>query len=280
MTIAVLPRRGLRSLWSMIAAFFRIEIVDDLSYPASFLMGELAVVVPVIASFFIGELTAGSRQSALFGSDYFTFAVLGLAITTVMQSSLIGFGFALQRAQERGNLETFLVEPVSWTLLPLAMNLYRAGLGLLNGGLILLTGWTLGARYDLSGLPMFLLLILLGILATQAIGVLSASFLVLAKRSQGLIRLYTLAATLLAGSVFSVEQLPPWLRLFSWMIPHTYVVTAAREQLMADSGSFTIPVDTAVPVLALFSAVVMGGGLYLFRRSLDYARRMGMLSGY
>lgn len=280
MTALAVPLRKARSLWSMIGAFLRVEVVDDLSYPASFVMGELAVVAPVIASYFIGELTVGSEQSSLFGSDYFTFAVLGLGITSIMQSSLHGFGFALQRAQERGNLETYLVEPVSWTLLPLAMNVYRAGLGILNGSVILLMGWLLGARYDLAGLPMFLLIVLLGVVATQAIGILSASFLVLAKRSQGLIKLYTMAAALLAGSVFSVEQLPPWLQVFSWLLPHTYVVTSARDQLMTDSGSFSIPVGTTLWVLVVFSVVVLVGGLYLFRRALNYAREMGMLSGY
>lgn len=269
-----------RSASSMVSAFWRIDYVDEFSYPASFLLGELATFVPVVTSFFIGELTVGSENSELFGSDYFTFAVLGLAIAGVMQSALFGFGFSLQRAQERGTLETLLVEPVPWTLLPMAMNVWRVALGMANGALVLIMGWVLGARYNLRGLPTFLVLMVVGIFASQAIGILSASFLVLAKKSQPIIRLYTLAATILAGSVFSVDQLPPWLRVFSWMIPHTYVVTAAREQLMSDAGSFSIPVGVALWALTGFAVIIGGGGLLLFRRTLEYARKMGMLSGY
>ena len=270
----------LRSIRSMVSAFVRIEVIDDLSYPMSFLMGEIAVFVPVISSFFIGELTEGSANAALFGDDYFTYAVLGLAISGVMHSALFGFGASLQRAQERGTLETLLVEPVSWTFLPVAMNVWRASLGVLNGALVLGMGALLGAVYDWSGLPMFLLIIFVGIFASMSIGILSASFLILAKKSQPLIRLYSLAATILAGSVFSVDQLPGWLQSLALLIPHTYAVTAARAQLMDDAGAFTIDANVAVVVLSGFAIVVGGLGLVLFRRTLEYGRKLGTLSGY
>jgi len=280
MTLLQRIRGGVGSIRSMVGAFVRIDYIDEISYPASFLMGQLAIFVPVVTTFFIGQLTVGSENAELFGDDYFTFAVLGLAIAGMMQSALSGFGFSLQRAQERGTLETFLVEPVPWTVLPLVMNVWRVALGAINGLLVLLVGWLLGAQYDLSGLPMFVLLIAMSLVASQAIGILAASFLVLAKRSTAVIRLYTLLASILAGSVFSVDQLPPWLSTVSFLIPHTYAVTAAREQLMADAGSFTIPVDNALWFLMGFAVIVGGGGLLLFQRTLKYARKMGMLSGY
>jgi len=280
LTTRAAVRRRVNSLWSIVSAFVRIDVVDTFSYPLSFMMSEISIVLPVIVSFFIGQLTVGADQADLFGSDYFTYAVLGLAISGIMSSALGGFGFALQRAQERGTLETYLVEPVPWLVLPLAMNVWRLLMGFANGTLVMTIGWVLGADYDLSGMPMFLVLILLGVLASQAVGIVAASILVLAKRSQALIKLYSFAASLLAGAVFSVEQLPPWLKVFSWLIPHTYVITAARDQLMVDSGSFTVPLNLAIGALIGFSVLVGGGGLYLFTKSLNYARKMGTLSGY
>ena len=270
-------RRGLRQ---MFGAFFRIDVVEEFSYPFSFFMSELGIVLPVVASYFIGQLTIGSDNQAFFGTDYFTFAVLGLAVTDVMRTSLSGFGFALQSAQQKGILETFLVEPIPWTMLPIAMNTWRVVLSLFNGALVLLLGWALGANFVWSGLPMFVLFLLLGILASQTVGILSASFLVLSKKSNVIVRLYSMAATILAGAVFSVDQLPAWLRAFSWLLPHTYVITAAREQMMVDSGSFTIPTNVAITVLSIFIIVVGGLGVYLFRRALLYARKLGVLSGY
>jgi ABC-2 type transport system permease protein len=262
---------------SISTAFLRMDAIEDVSYPLSLILGELGVMAPVFIYFFIGELVPSSPE---IGDDYFTFAVIGLCVSTILQAALGGFGGSLQRAQNRGTFETLLVEPVPWTFLPFAMNLWRVILGFLGGTLIFLLGLLLGADYVISGLPAFVLLLILGVLASMGIGILAASLMVLAKRSQPVLTLYGLAASLLAGALFSVDQLPPYLRALSWAIPHTYVINSARTVLMEDPGSFSISFGSAALALTLFNLVVFTGGLWLFNRSLQYARKMGMLSGY
>jgi ABC-type multidrug transport system permease subunit len=89
-----------------------------------------------------------------------------------------------------------------------------------------------------------------------------------------------MAASLLGGALFSVDQLPSWLQPLAYAIPHTYVINASRAVLMEDPGTFVIPFNTAVLALLIFNVVVLAGGLWLFSRSLEYGRKMGMLSGY
>jgi ABC-2 type transport system permease protein len=262
---------------SIAVAFLRMDIIEDISYPMSLILSELGLILPVLISFFIGDLVG---ESAEVGGDYFTFAVLGLAITAVLSGALGGFGGSLQRALNRGSLETLLVEPVPWVYLPFAMNLWRLIMGVVEGGLIMLIGGLLGADYLPSGWWQFVILLVLGIFACTAIGIVSAAVLILSKRSKPFLTLYSMAASLLAGSVFSVSQLPPWLQTLSWAIPHTYVINASRAVLMEDPGSFVVPFDTAVLALLIFNVVVMSVGLWLFSRSLEYGRKMGMLSGY
>jgi ABC-2 type transport system permease protein len=262
---------------SIAVAFLRMDIIEDISYPMSLVLSELGTVLPVLVSFFIGELVGVTEAT---GNDYFTFAVLGLAVTAVLQGALGGFGGSLQRALNRGTLETLLVEPVPWTYLPFAMNTWRIMMGVLEGGLIMLIGGVLGADYQLGGLWQFMILLILGIFANTAIGIVSASILILSKRSKPFLTLYGMAASLLAGSVFGVSQLPSWIQPLSWAIPHTYVINASRAALMEDPGSFVISFETAVLALLIFNVVVMTIGLWLFSRSLQYGRKMGMLSGY
>jgi ABC-2 type transport system permease protein len=264
-------------LSSVSAAFIRMDSVEDISYPLSMLLGELGTIVPVFIYFFVAQLVGDSPEV---GGDYFTFAVIGMSVSTILQAALSGFGGSLQRAQNRGTFETLLVEPVSWMYLPFAMNLWRVILGLFGGTLVFFVGLTLGANYVWSGIPAFLLLIVLGILASMAIGILSASLMVLAKRSQPVLTLYGLAASLLAGALFSVDQLPPFLQALSLAIPHTYVINAARTLLMEDPGTFTMSFRTAAIALTVFNLVVFTSGLWLLNRSMQYARKMGMLSGY
>jgi ABC-2 type transport system permease protein len=274
-------RRKLRSpnrpTPSIAVAFLRMDIIEDISYPMSLVLSELGTILPVLVSFFIGDLVGESPEV---GEDYFTFAVLGLAVTAILQGALGGFGGNLQRALNRGTLEQLLVEPVPWTHLPFAMNLWRITMGVIEGVIILGMGLFLGADYVAGGWWEFIILLVLGILACTAIGIVSAAILILSKRSKPFLTLYGMAASLLAGSVFSVSQLPEWLQTLAWAIPHTYVINASRAVLMEDPGTFYVPFDTAVIALLAFNVVVMSAGLWMFSRSLEYGRKMGMLSGY
>lgn len=269
------PRRRPGKLVTTLA-FLRAEFVEEISYPATFAFSIIRSVLPLILSFFIGQLIRDDRV----GNDYLTYVAIGLGVTSMLGGALSGFGASLQRAFQRGTLETYLVEPVPWTFLPFAMNTWQVMLGLVNGTILMIVGYFLGASYQLSELPQFVLLVLVGLLATTAIGILSSAVLMLTLKSQPILLVYGMAASLLAGSVFSVSQLPDWLKFFSYLIPLTYVINGARGLLMANPGTFTIDYSTAMTVLVTFTVIVLPLGVWMFRRTLELARRLGLLSGY
>ncbi len=270
-------RRARPGVWSTLVAFVRADFVEEISYPMTFAFTMVRTVMPLFLSFFVGQLIRGAEEV---GNDYLTFVSIGLGISAMLNGALAGFGTTLTAAFQRGTLETYLVEPIPWTFLPMAMNSFQLLLGIFQGSVILVAGALLGANYVLTDIPQLILLIVLGIIATNAIGILSASVLMLSLKSQPILAVYSLAATLLAGSAFSVSQLPPFLQFLSYLIPHTYVINGARSILMEDPGTFYISFRTAAIVLSLFSLVVFPIGLLLYRRSLEVARRMGVLSGY
>lgn len=262
---------------STLAAFLRMDVMEDIAYPLSFVFGQLGALAPVVIYFFVARLVGSSQRV---GGDYFTFAVVGLSMATMLQGSLSGFGGSLQRALDRGTFETFLVEPVRWSFLPFAMNLWRSMLGALTGTLVLAAGLVLGADYRAAGIPEFLVLVVLGIAASTGIGILSASVVVLAKRAQPIVALYGLGASLLAGTVFPVDLLPGWLRALSWLVPHTYVINATRDVLMHSTVGGAISFDSAAIALLVFIVLSFIPGLWALTRSLEYARKLGTLSGY
>jgi ABC-2 type transport system permease protein len=266
-----------RRLWAITGAFMRAHVIDEITYPASFVMTEIGVLAPLFIYHFVGELVG---ESVAVGGDYFTFAVIGMAVTAVLQAALGGFGNALQAAQNRGIFETFLVEPVPWLYLPVAMNLYRILLGMINGFLLIGVGLMFGVTINASGLFRFFILLVLGVIASVAVGVAAAAVGILAKRAQPLLTLYGLAASLLGGALFSVAQLPDFFRVLSYAIPHTYVINAARSVLMDDPGTFVMSFETATLSLSGFCLVALSLSLWLFHRALQYARREGILSGY
>ena len=258
-------------------AFLRKDATEEFSYPLTLLLGELGLFVPMIAYLFIGDLVGDSE---IVGGDYFTYAAIGIAITVVLQAALSGFGNALQVSQSRGQFETLLVEPIPWLYLPITMNAWRVLLGLVSGLMVLLLAVVLGADIIPAGIPQFVVLLLLGITCETAVGVLAASLMVVAKRAQPVLTLYGLAASLVGGALFSVDQLPSWIRWVSYLVPRTYVINGSRTALMEDPGTFVITFGTAVVVLTVFSIVGMCLGFWLLSRSMQYARREGILGGY
>ncbi|MDP8932272.1 MAG: ABC transporter permease, partial [Actinomycetota bacterium] len=260
-------------------AYTRLEIVEDLSYPMSVVMQFVTAVFPVVLYYFVAQLVPGRRANV--GGDYYTFAVIGLAVAVVLQHALSGFGRRLEVTQNQGTFETMLVEPVPWMAVPVTLNIWRTAIGAMACGLMLLLGALLGADFRVAAIPAFVALVFLGVLACTAIGTLSASLQVLAKRSAPIISLYGLAATLLGGALFPVSGFPPWLAVFSYAVPHMYVIEGARHLLMvAPPSTRTFGPLGAVIALVVFNAVVFAVALPLFSRSLQYARKHGLLSGY
>ncbi len=270
-----------KDITTVLIAYTRLEAIEDFSYPMTIVFDQLGKVFPVFLYYFVARLVdtnGGARHDV--GSDYYTFAVIGLSVAVVLQAALSGFGARLDRAQNQGTFETMLVEPVPWTFVPIAMNIWRITIAAMSCAVMLAIGFLLGARYQVSALPAFAGLLTLGALSCTAIGILSAGLMVLAKRSQPILVLYGLAASLLGGALFPIEILPGWLRLFSYVVPHMYVINAARTVFMSQPPAAAMDVSQAVTVLLIFNVVVFAIGLALFSRSLQYARRLGTLSGY
>jgi ABC-2 type transport system permease protein len=259
------------------AAFLRVDAVEEFNYPATFAMKLLAVAAPLIPFFFISELVG---DSPVVGGDYLTFTVIGLSMTALLSGAMVGFGATLQRAFQRGTMETFLVEPVPWTTLPLAMNQWHVLQGIIYSFLFLVVGWALGAQFEFSGVPAAALIAVLGIVAGLSIGIISAAVLLLTLKSTPVIRIYDIAASLLAGSIFSISQLPDWGRALGVLLPHTYVINGARTALMADPGTYVMSLRTAVIALGIFDVLAFSFGIFLWRRTLEFARKLGTLGGY
>jgi ABC-2 type transport system permease protein len=277
MSVAKKPMTTTHAVFATATSFFRVDLVEEFNYPISFAMRLLGVVAPLLPFFFISKLVGNSPEV---GGDYMTFTVIGLALTALLSTAMNGFGTTLQRAFQRGTMETFLVEPVPWTAIPLAMNQWQVLNGLLYTAMLMGMGWVLGANYHLAGVPAALLIGVLGVIAGMSIGIVSAAVLLLTLKSTPVIRIYDIAASLLAGSIFSVGQLPGWARALSAVLPHTYVINGIRTALMTNPGSYEVSLAGAVTVLSIFDVVVFAFGIWLWRRTLEFSRKMGLLSGY
>jgi ABC-2 type transport system permease protein len=139
-------------------------------------------------------------------------------------------------------------------------------------------GCLLGASVNVSAIPLALLVLFLGIVACNAVGTFAAAFIVLFKRGEPVVVIYSLAASVVAGALFPVSVLPAWIRWISYLVPHSYVISAERQLLMTEPPAGEMSPLLSVGILALFCVVTFSAGLFVFDRSLRLARRLGILS--
>ncbi|MDP8958476.1 MAG: ABC transporter permease [Actinomycetota bacterium] len=260
-------------------AFLWMGYKQEIAYPLSFVMSAISAVVPAVIFFFVAEFA--DKTGPRVGYDYYTFVVIGLITMNILSAGLRGFGLELQRAVNQGRFEMLLLEPIRWRFLPLGMASWMMVDRLVTSSIILALSVVLGARYNLGGVGSALLILALGFAASFAIGILSGSVMVLAKKSDPVVTLYTLAASVLSGVYFPVDTLPGPLQVLSLVIPHTYVLNALRKGLMPGGGGLPgLSVNETLLALVAFNVVIFPLVLWIFGRSLEVGRRLGVLSGY
>jgi ABC-2 type transport system permease protein len=271
--------RNLARLWAAVRAFMQLGWKQAISYPLAFIMNQLSTLLPVVIFFFVSRLIANPGRS--FGSDYFSSVMIGLIGLKLLDTGLRGFGMQVDIAINRGWLEMFLVEPVRWRFLPIAISQWPIAQGLFSVGTMLGLTLLLGADFTTTGIPAALLIGLLGTLAGLAIGTFSAAVKVLAKSGDPVLYLYTLSAQLFSGVYFSVESLPSFLQPLSFLLPHTYVIQGLRRVLLPDGAELPgLRTGSIIWTLLIFSVVGYPLAIWTWGRALEYGRKLGVLSGY
>jgi ABC-2 type transport system permease protein len=259
-----------RQVRDTIHGYVRLDLVEQRAFPASTILNYVALVFPVLLYYF-------QNSFLQLGPDKFLFMLIGVSAAAGLQDALSGLTQRLTFAQDRGTLETFLVEPVPWALIPVSMNLLRSSIGVISACVMVGLGGLLGAPLRLTSLPLALLVLVLGVIACNAIGTLAASFLILFKRGEPVIMIYGLTASVLGGALFPISALPQWIRWLSYAMPHTYVISAERQLLMS-SPPAGLSAGVSIAALAAFCLIGLPMALMIFDRSLKLARRLGVLS--
>ena len=268
-------RRGL----GVLGAFIRVGYLMSMSYPLSFVSDQLATLAPIVTYHFVARLIAVPSTNV--AGDYYTFVIIGFLTSRLLAGGLRGVGDELEDAVREGRFEALLIQPVPWRALPLGLIQWPVIWRWVNAMTVALVSLALSAHYRWSGLPVALIVILLGSTATMTIGNLAAGVKLLAKRTDPILTFYGIAVLIFAGVAYPVQLLPHYVRIFSYAIPETYVISALRHLLMPDGHTLPGPSTTSVILgLVIFNVVVFPLSLWLFGRTLEYGRKTGLLGGY
>jgi|SRR5438445_1594059 len=270
---------GPRRMIGVLGAFIRVGYLMSMSYPLSFATDQLATLAPVVTYHFIARLIA--VPSANVAGDYYTFAIIGILTQRLLAGALRGVGDELEDAVREGRFEALLIQPVPWRALPAGLIQWPVIWRWVNAVVVAVVSLALGAHYKWGALPTAILVILLGSTATMAIGNLAAGVKLLAKRTDPILTFYGIAVLIFAGVAYPIQLLPHYVRIFSYAIPETYVISAMRKLLMPEGHTLPGPSAPSVILgLLIFNVIVFPLSLWLFGRTLEYGRKTGLLGGY
>jgi len=263
----------LRRAWAFVVRDFRAET----SYRFAFAMQLLGLIWMLIAFRFIAKLV-GSEIPELkrYGGNFFTFVLLGYAPLEYLRVGIMGFSRSVREAQAFGTLEALLVTRAGIPTIIFGSVLYDYARATVRA--VLFIAVAAGASGQLADIdiPATLAFLALSIPCFAAIGILSASFVMVFKKGDPVSLLFLGTSTLMGGLLFPTHMLGRFEVISHWL-PLTYAMEgvrqAAKGQPLEHLGGQLLP-------LAAFSVVLVPLATWSFRAALDRARRDGTLSHY
>lgn len=263
-----------------LSAFLRRDFREALTYKFSFVSSFVGILLSSATFYFVAKLVPpGTPSLGPFGGDYFSFAVVGVAFSSLLGMFQEGLSAVVRSAQVSGTLEALLVTPASIPTVLFGSSLYSLLLQvfrtLLHLGVALaFFGMTLGRVNGLGVLCVGVLTVL----CFLGVGVLSASFILVYKTGNPFGWILGTVSGLLGGVVFPVALLPPWIRWVSSLLPVTYALDGMRKSLLASVGFAEVLPDIAA--LAVFNIILLPASLLAFRLAVHKAKKDGTLSHF
>lgn len=246
------------------------DYLIESSYKLYFALDILYSLFPVFTFYFVGKLV---------GKNYFTFAVIGIALTQYFNSALKSLSSSIRDAQMAGSLEALMSTRTDMMTIMLTAPLYTYLIKLVNFGVILAFS-AIFLHVDYSHVNIFsaFVVMLLSIAVFSGLGILAGAFILIFKRGNPLEPVFVLMVTMLSGAYFPVNVLPKTLRWLADINPVRYAVDAARNAIISGHSIFMLQKELLILIAS--SLVLIPVGLFIFTRAIRKVKRDGSLMVY
>ena len=254
----------------------RREYASRRTYRLAFLLDLMFGIANLLVYYFISRTLEVAADSNLGVSSYFAYVLVGIAITNVIGAASTGLAYRVREEQFTGTLEALMVQPVTLTELsaglagyPFLFSMGRAAVYILVGGSLL--GIDFG-RTDWFG---FVTMLLVSALAFGSLGIILGGVMLVVKRGEALVGLFTYALGILGGAFFPISTLPDWLQPIARIVPTRFAFEGLRRAIFLGEDW----ANDAV-ILLLIGIISFPLANYFFARAVDHTRRAGTLTQY
>jgi ABC-2 type transport system permease protein len=240
-------------------AFVKKDAGIAVGYRLQFIFQFSQVFFSVAIIYFIGEMiekTGGSSLLKVYGSDYFSFALVGLAVTGFLRAGLVTITNDIRQVMNQGTFEAMCATPIGYTWLLLCSSLWPFLFESVRVVFYFLVGIVIfGLRFDRANWNAAALTMALTIPIFLMLGITSSSILILVKRGDPINWIFSGAASLLAGAMFPIAVMPSWLRAIAMCLPLTHSLEAMRRTVLTGASARQIIANLAA--LFLFAGILL-----------------------
>jgi ABC-2 type transport system permease protein len=213
------------------------------------------------------------------GTNYFSFALVGIAFFDYLSTALVTFDGSLQEARQNGTLENLLVTQTSLPVILAGSSLYPFVLMSLRTAIYL--GW--GAvlfGFPLQGVNWLgaVLVLAASILAFSGLGILSASYLLIFKRGNPVNWAILGVSSVVGGMMYPVSVLPAWLQWVARLVPVTYSMEGMRAAILGHASMWEL--FPSIAALLLFAAILLPISFAIFSWALRRTKITGTLTHF
>lgn len=235
------------------------------------------VVNTLAITFIAEEAGAAGIASPNEVADLVVFLLLGTLVWAYLSAVLDDVSLVITWERWEGTIEHTLMAPVSRSTHLIGMSVF----GILHAVVRTLLIFAIAVPFftiDMSGANWVgaALVVAVGSISVAGLGIL-AGVLPLLYPERGTQMSFMLQALVLlvSGVYYSVDVLPPWLQVFAYISPVTYMLDGVRGAII-DGESVTALADT-LGILALFGIVLIPLGIGVFAVAERYAKKTGQL---
>ncbi len=262
-------------------AFLKRDFKTAASYRLNFVSQGFRILITTFSFFLVSKMFDGQASPLLepYGSHYFPFVLIGVALTDFIATSTNTFSNEIRTAQVLGTLESLLVTPTSINTILFSSFTYK----LLATSLRILFYFLLGicvfgVSFPSIDITALILSFILTLVPLFGVGLLSATFILVFKQGNPVGSLIAMTSALLGGVIYPVSVLPGWLVPFSNILPVTHGLEAIRQVLLNGAGIHEI--QNQLYILCILSLLFVALGSTSIYYGLKIAKKEGSLLHY
>ncbi|HLE97222.1 MAG TPA: ABC transporter permease [Candidatus Thermoplasmatota archaeon] len=219
----------------------------------------------------------------IFQINYLVYLGLGLIAFPLVWMAFTVPAERLRSEQVRGTFEILIPTRRGVSTLPFAYLLYRMVNGLLFAGIMLvLFAYIVPPGQvqvlDPVAVTFAMLALALSALGLWGLGLVFGGLVTIYKEIGPATAVVQFVMMAFSGAYVPVEILPTWAHPIATVLPVTYTFRLLRGALVAEQTVFDLIPELFV--VFAFGLVFVVGGMWLYRRCLDSARRHGTIYGY